>query len=112
MKANRPEVRIAIPRELRTLCAAPPPPRTLHRPPPETLRDRPSFASPRTTSASCSPSWLGGTRKYTCAFATSAASRAHINVFVNDDHVRARAGLDTPLTAGDLVTILPAVSGG
>lgn len=38
--------------------------------------------------------------------------RPHINVFVNDDHVRARAGLDTPLTAGDLVTILPAVSGG
>jgi molybdopterin converting factor small subunit len=38
--------------------------------------------------------------------------RPHINVFVNDDHVRARAGLDTPLTSGDLVTILPAVSGG
>src|SRR5580704_7777251 len=38
--------------------------------------------------------------------------RPHINVFVNDDHVRARAGLDTPLAAGDLVTILPAVSGG
>jgi molybdopterin synthase sulfur carrier subunit len=38
--------------------------------------------------------------------------RPHINVFVNDDHVRARAGLDTPLMAGDLVTILPAVSGG
>ncbi|HUY35545.1 MAG TPA: MoaD/ThiS family protein [Pirellulales bacterium] len=38
--------------------------------------------------------------------------RPHINVFVNDYHVRARAGLDTPLTAGDLVTILPAVSGG
>ena len=38
--------------------------------------------------------------------------RPHINVFVNDDHVRARAGLDTPLTSGDVVTILPAVSGG
>ena len=38
--------------------------------------------------------------------------RPHINVFVNDDHFRARAGLDTPLAAGDLVTILPAVSGG
>ncbi|MBI3861744.1 MAG: MoaD/ThiS family protein [Planctomycetia bacterium] len=38
--------------------------------------------------------------------------RPHINVFVNNDHVRARAGLETPLTAGDLVTILPAVSGG
>jgi molybdopterin converting factor small subunit len=38
--------------------------------------------------------------------------RPHINVFVNQDHIRARAGLDTPLTAGDLVFILPAVSGG
>ncbi len=38
--------------------------------------------------------------------------RTHINVFVNDDHVRARAGLETPLNAGDVVTILPAVSGG
>jgi len=38
--------------------------------------------------------------------------RPHINVFVNSDHVRARAGLDTPLTSGDVVSILPAVSGG
>ena len=38
--------------------------------------------------------------------------RPHINVFVNDDHVRARAGLNTPLTTGDFVYILPAVSGG
>lgn len=38
--------------------------------------------------------------------------RPHINVFINDDHIRARAGLDTPLTAGDVVFLLPAVSGG
>ena len=38
--------------------------------------------------------------------------RPHINVFVNDDHVRARAGLDSPLAAGDVVTLMPAVSGG
>jgi molybdopterin synthase sulfur carrier subunit len=38
--------------------------------------------------------------------------RPHINVFINDDHIRTRAGLDTPLTAGDSVFILPAVSGG
>ena len=38
--------------------------------------------------------------------------RPHINVFVNDDHIRALAGLDTELTSGDAVTILPAVSGG
>ena len=38
--------------------------------------------------------------------------RPHINVFVNADHIRTRSGLDTPLTAGDLVYLLPAVSGG
>lgn len=38
--------------------------------------------------------------------------RPHINVFINEEHVRARRGLDTQLTAGDVVTILPAVSGG
>lgn len=38
--------------------------------------------------------------------------RPHINVFVNRDHIRARAGLDTPLCEGDVVSILPAVSGG
>ena len=40
------------------------------------------------------------------------AVRRHINVFVNTTHVRERQGLDTPLEAGDVVTILPAVSGG
>ncbi|HZN60746.1 MAG TPA: MoaD/ThiS family protein [Planctomycetota bacterium] len=38
--------------------------------------------------------------------------RRHMNVFVNKDHVRDRDGLDTPLQAGDVLTILPAVSGG
>ncbi len=38
--------------------------------------------------------------------------RLHISVFVNEDHVRALRGLDTELTAGDVVSILPAVSGG
>jgi molybdopterin converting factor small subunit len=40
------------------------------------------------------------------------ALRAHLNVFVNSDNVRDLDGVDTPLTAGDVVTILPAVSGG
>jgi len=40
------------------------------------------------------------------------AVRRHINVFVNTHHMRDRAGLDTPLSPGDEVTILPAVSGG
>jgi molybdopterin converting factor small subunit len=38
--------------------------------------------------------------------------RRHLNVFVNADHVRDRNGMDTPLAPGDVVTILPAVSGG
>lgn len=38
--------------------------------------------------------------------------RRHLNVFVNADHMRDRDGLDTPLAPGDVVTFLPAVSGG
>lgn len=40
------------------------------------------------------------------------AVRRHINVFVNNDLMRYRNGLDTPLAPGDVVSILPAVSGG
>jgi molybdopterin converting factor small subunit len=40
------------------------------------------------------------------------AVRRHVNLFVNTSHVRDREGLDTTLSAGDVVTILPAVSGG
>ncbi len=38
--------------------------------------------------------------------------RRHVNVFVNSDHMRDRDGLNTPLAPGDVVSILPAVSGG
>src|SRR5205085_1914900 len=38
--------------------------------------------------------------------------RQHVNLFVNSDHVRERQGLDTALHAGDVIMILPAVSGG
>ena len=38
--------------------------------------------------------------------------RRHLNVFVNADNVRDLDGIDTTLTHGDVVTILPAVSGG
>jgi MoaD family protein len=38
--------------------------------------------------------------------------RRHVNVFVNKEHMREQAGLDTVLASGDVVTILPAVSGG
>jgi len=38
--------------------------------------------------------------------------RRHINLFVNADHVRDRDDLDTCLKTGDVLSILPAVSGG
>lgn len=40
------------------------------------------------------------------------AVRRHLNVFVNADHVRDLEGMDTTLRPEDVVTILPAVSGG
>jgi molybdopterin synthase sulfur carrier subunit len=40
------------------------------------------------------------------------AVRRHVNLFVNNDHMRDRDGLDTALEPGDEVYILPAVSGG
>jgi molybdopterin converting factor small subunit len=38
--------------------------------------------------------------------------RRHVNLFVNTADVRDLDGLDTPLELGDVLTILPAVSGG
>ena len=35
-----------------------------------------------------------------------------INVYVNDEDVRFIKGIDTPLSDGDVVSILPAVAGG
>jgi len=40
------------------------------------------------------------------------AVRRHINLFVNTRHIRELDGLDTTLSPGDEVIILPAVSGG
>jgi len=40
------------------------------------------------------------------------AVRRHVNLFVNMDHVRDLEGLDTTLRPGDVIAILPAVSGG
>jgi molybdopterin converting factor small subunit len=38
--------------------------------------------------------------------------RRHLNVFVNTDNMRDLDGIETQLAPGDVVTILPAVSGG
>jgi molybdopterin synthase sulfur carrier subunit len=35
-----------------------------------------------------------------------------VNIYVNDEDVRFSGGLDTTITDGDWVTILPAVAGG
>jgi sulfur-carrier protein len=40
------------------------------------------------------------------------AVRRHVNLWVNSAHVRDLAGLDTLLQPGDVLSILPAVSGG
>ena len=40
------------------------------------------------------------------------AVRRHLNIFVNADNVRDLDGLQTVLTDGDVVAIIPAVSGG
>jgi molybdopterin converting factor small subunit len=38
--------------------------------------------------------------------------RRFVNIYVNDEDVRYLQGLDTPVAAGDVVSILPAVAGG
>lgn len=40
------------------------------------------------------------------------AVRRHLNLFVNKTHVRDLDGLDTALSPGDVILIVPAVSGG
>ncbi|HEY1378623.1 MAG TPA: MoaD/ThiS family protein [Gemmataceae bacterium] len=49
---------------------------------------------------------------YRCICDETGAVRRHVNLFVNANHVRDRDGLDTPLAAGDVLTVMPAVSGG
>ncbi len=38
--------------------------------------------------------------------------RRHVNLFVNTSDVRDREGIETALVPGDVLTIMPAVSGG
>lgn len=40
------------------------------------------------------------------------AVRRHVNVYVNETHMRDRDGLDTKLSPGDEICFLPSVSGG
>ena len=38
--------------------------------------------------------------------------RPYVNVFVGSDNVRSISGLETPVSDGDIVSIIPAVAGG
>jgi MoaD family protein len=40
------------------------------------------------------------------------ALRRFVNIYLNDEDVRFLDGIDTALTDGDVVTVLPAVAGG
>jgi molybdopterin converting factor small subunit len=101
MEATIPEVRVTIPQALRSLCAGGAP-----------LRDGELFVLARDVRELLAELARQHPEVHVRVCDERGEPRPHINVFVNDDHVRARAGLETPLTAGDLVTILPAVSGG
>ena len=49
---------------------------------------------------------------YGAALAAGYALRRFVNLYVADDDVRFRDGLDTPVSDGDTVSIIPAVAGG
>jgi len=38
--------------------------------------------------------------------------RSFVNVYVNDEDIRHQSGLQTPLTPGSTVTIVPSIAGG
>jgi molybdopterin converting factor small subunit len=90
-----PEVRVEIPRELRSLCGGQSQlcvvARDVHGLLAEIARQHPQV--------------------HVSICDERGEPRPHINVFVNDQFV-ARSELDISLAAGDQVTILPAVSGG
>jgi len=44
--------------------------------------------------------------------ADEGALRRHVNVFVNEEDVRFRELLETPVRDGDCVTIMPSIAGG
>jgi sulfur-carrier protein len=101
MECTVPQIRVAIPQELRSLCGGEAPREmgelcVAARDVRQALREL-ARLHPQVHNRLCDE---------------RGEPRPHINVFVNDDHVRARDGLNTALTSGDLVSILPAVSGG
>ena len=51
-------------------------------------------------------------RLYRSVCDETGAVRRHVNLFVNHSFLHPREGLDTALSPGDVLTIMPAVSGG
>ncbi|MBM3846826.1 MAG: MoaD/ThiS family protein [Verrucomicrobia bacterium] len=47
-----------------------------------------------------------------CICDETGAVRRHINIFINNTHMRDCQGLETPLRPGDTLIVLPAVSDG
>jgi adenylyltransferase/sulfurtransferase len=43
---------------------------------------------------------------------TAGALRPKVAIYVNDEHIRFRQGLDTPLVDGDVVYVVPMLMGG
>lgn len=101
MEAAVPEIRVVIPQSLRSLCSGS-----------GNQRKTELRLAAHNVRELLAELGRQHPKVHGCVCDERGDPRPHINVFVNDDHVRARAGLDTPLAAGDLVTILPAVSGG
>jgi molybdopterin converting factor small subunit len=95
MEVTIPDVRVAIPRELRSLCDGHAELCMSARDVRELLADL-GRLHPQVHVRICDE---------------RGQTRPHINVFVNEQ-LRARAEFGLPLAAGDIVTILPAVSGG
>ena len=84
---------------------------------PSMLRECCGGASELQLAASSVRAVLGGIEQrypalYRSVCHETGAVRRHVNVFVNTERIRDLQGLDTALSSGDVVTILPAVSGG
>jgi len=84
---------------------------------PGVLRDRCGGAARFSLSAENLRGALGEIERqypdlYKCVCDETGAVRRHVNLFVNVANSRDLDGVDTALSPGDEVTILPAVSGG
>ena len=100
MEASIPEIRVMIPSALRSLCGGP-----------ARSRNVDICLTARDVRGLLAELGRQHPQVHVRLCDERGEPRPHINVFVNDQ-LCARAELDTPLAAGDLVTILPAVSGG